>query len=211
MKLELTKNSSRRAKTIFMLALPAMLEMSLNTLVGMADTIMISRFIGKEALAAVGFANQIIFTLIFVFSAFNAGATAMVSRSYGEGNKKRMNKIMNENLTLNIILGLIITLFTFFFADLILNVYDITDLVKSFGSTYLKYIAIGQVFMFISFASAAALRGAGDTKTPMYITGAANLLNIIGNYVLITGFWIFPELGIAGAAISTAFARFVAA
>ncbi|MFW5961613.1 MAG: MATE family efflux transporter [bacterium] len=211
MKLELTKNSSRRAKTIFMLALPAMLEMSLNTLVGMADTIMISRFIGKEALAAVGFANQIIFTLIFVFSAFNAGATAMVSRSYGEGNKKRMNKIMNENLTLNIVLGLIITIFTFFFADLILNVYHITAVVKSFGSTYLKYIAIGQVFMFISFASAAALRGAGDTKTPMYITGIANLLNIIGNYILITGFWIFPELGIAGAAISTAFARFVAA
>jgi len=211
MKLELTKNSSRRAKTIFMLALPAMLEMSLNTLVGMADTIMISRFIGKEALAAVGFANQIIFTLIFVFSAFNAGATAMVSRSYGEGNKKRMNKIMNENLTLNIILGIVVTIFTFFFANLILNIYDITEVVKAFGTTYLKYIAIGQLFMFISFASAAALRGAGDTKTPMYITGTANILNIIGNYFLITGFWFFPELGIAGAAISTAFARFIAA
>lgn len=211
MKLNLTKNSLKRSKIIFMLALPAMLEMSLNTLVGMADTIMISRFIGKEALAAVGFANQIIFTLIFVFSAFNAGATAMVSRSYGEGNKKRMNKIMNENLTLNFILGILITLFTFYFADLILNVYDITAVVKNYGETYLKYIAIGQVFMFISFASAASLRGAGDTKTPMYITAAANILNIIGNYVLITGFWIFPELGIAGAAISTAFARFTAA
>lgn len=211
MELELTKNTYQRTKNIFLLALPAMLEMSLNTLVGMADTIMISRFIGKEALAAVGFANQIIFTLIFVFSAFNAGATAMVSRSYGEGNKKRMNKIMNENLTLNFILGIIITLFTFFFADKVLNVYDITAVVRNYGTTYLKYIAVGQLFMFISFASAASLRGAGDTKTPMYITGLANILNIIGNYVLITGFWFFPELGIAGAAISTAFARFIAA
>jgi len=211
MELKLTKNSYQRTKNIFLLALPAVLEMSLNTLVGMADTIMISRFIGKEALAAVGFANQIIFTLIFVFSAFNAGATAMVSRSYGEGNKQRMNKIMNENLTLNLILGITVTLFTFFFADLILNVYDITAIVKDYGTTYLKYIAIGQLFMFISFAAAAALRGAGDTKTPMYITGIANILNIIGNYILITGFWIFPELGIAGAAISTTFARFIAA
>jgi putative MATE family efflux protein len=211
MELKLTKNSYQRTKNIFLLALPAVLEMSLNTLVGMADTIMISRFIGKEALAAVGFANQIIFTLIFVFSAFNAGATAMVSRSYGEGNKQRMNKIMNENLTLNLILGIIVTIFTFFFANLILNIYDITEVVKTFGTTYLKYIAIGQLFMFISFAAAAALRGAGDTKTPMYITGIANILNIIGNYILITGFWIFPELGIAGAAISTTFARFIAA
>lgn len=211
MKFELTNKSYKRMKNIFLLALPAMMEMSLNTLVGMADTIMISRFIGKEALAAVGFANQIIFTLIFVFSAFNAGATAMVSRSYGAGNKKRMNKIMNENLSLNIILGIIVTIFTFFFAEIILNVFDITETVKNYGTTYLKYIAVGQLFMFISFAAAASLRGAGDTKTPMYITGAANLLNIIGNYVLITGFGIFPELGIAGAAISTAFARFTAA
>lgn len=211
MEITITHKTKKRARTIFMLALPAMLEMSLNTMVGLADTIMISRFIGKEALAAVGFSNQIIFTLIFVFSSFNAGATAMVSRSYGEKNRMRMNKIMSENLTLNIILGLIVTFFTFFFAENILNVYDITDTVKNFGIIYLKYIASGQIFMFISFASAASLRGAGDTKTPMYITGSANILNIIGNYCLITGFWIFPQMGVAGAALSTAFARFFAA
>lgn len=206
-----TETQKIRVKSILFLALPAMMEMSLNTLVGMADTVMISRFIGKEALAAVGFANQIIFTLIFVFSAFNAGATAMISRSYGENNRQRMNKIMNENLSLNILLGVIITVFTFFFARQILNVYDITEKVSNYGSTYLRYIAIGQIFMFISFAAAASLRGAGDTKTPMYITGISNILNIIGNYLLITGFGIFPELGIAGAAISTVFARFFAA
>jgi putative MATE family efflux protein len=64
--------------------------------------------------------------------------------------------------------------------------------------------------MFVSFAMAASLRGAGETKTPMYITGAANLLNIIGNYVLMTGFWVFPELGIAGAALSTTISRALA-
>lgn len=211
MEIAFTHNTKIRAKTIFLLALPSMLEMSLNTMVGLTDTIMISRFIGKEALAAVGFSNQIIFTLIFIFSSFNAGATAMISRSYGEKNYKRMNKIMSENLTINIILGLLVTFFTFFFAENILNVYDITDTVKNFGTIYLKYIASGQIFMFISFASAASLRGAGDTKTPMYITGSANILNIIGNYCLITGFWFFPQMGVAGAAVSTAFARFFAA
>jgi putative MATE family efflux protein len=211
MDFKFTENTKKRAVTIFILALPAVLEMSLNTLVGMADTIMISRFIGKEALAGVGFANQIIFTLIFVFSAFNAGATAMIARSYGEGKQNRLNKIMNENLTLNIIIGVLITIFTYFFAEMILNIYDITPEVKNYGTIYLKNIALGQLFMFISFASAAALRGASDTKTPMYITGAANIINIIGNYVLITGFWFFPELGIAGAALSTAFARFISA
>jgi len=211
MALKLTDKSKKRAYSILILALPAVLEMSLHTLLGIADTIMISRFIGKEALAGVGFANQIIFTLIFVFSAFNAGATAMISRSYGEKNYKRMNKIMNENLSLNIIIGFFIALFTYFFAGHILNIYDITEAVRDYAVTYLKYIAAGQLFMFISFASAASLRGASDTKTPMYITGISNILNIIGNYILITGFWIFPELGIAGAALSTAASRFTAA
>ncbi|HMA59590.1 MAG TPA: MATE family efflux transporter [Halanaerobiales bacterium] len=210
MELRLTENSKIRAKKIFILALPAILEMSLNTMLGVADTLMISRIIGKEGLAAVGFANQIFFTLIFIFSSFNAGATAMIARSYGERNYKRLNKIMGQNLTLNTSIGLVVFFLTFIFAGNILSVYDITPQVKSLGVTYLKIVAYSQLFMFISFAMAASLRGAGDTKTPMYITGSANILNIIGNYVLMTGFWIFPDMGIAGAALSTTISRILA-
>ncbi|MDI3546391.1 MAG: hypothetical protein PWR10_43 [Halanaerobiales bacterium] len=198
-------------RDIFILALPAIMEMALNTLVGIADTLMISRIIGKEGLAAVGFANQIIFTLIFIFSSFNAGATAMVARSYGEKNYQRLNKIIGQNLTLNFLMGIIISLVSFFYAKNILHIFDISEIVLEMGTTYLKYVSLSQLFMFISFAVAAGLRGAGDTRTPMYITGTANFLNIIGNYVLMTGYGFFPELGIAGAAISTTFARGIAA
>src|SRR6056297_722230 len=210
MEFTLTENSKIRAKKIFILALPAILEMSLNTMLGVADTLMISRIIGKEGLAAVGFANQIFFTLIFIFSSFNAGATAMIARSYGEKNYQRLNKVMGQNLTLNTSIGVVVFFLTFIFAGNILSVYDITPQVKSLGVTYLKIVAYSQLFMFISFAMAASLRGAGDTKTPMYITGSANILNIIGNYVLMTGFWIFPDMGIAGAALSTTISRILA-
>src|SRR6056297_362616 len=210
MEFTLTENSKIRAKKIFILALPAILEMSLNTMLCVADTLMISRIIGKEGLAAVGFANQIFFTLIFIFSSFNAGATAMIARSYGEKNYQRLNKIMGQNLTLNTSIGVVVFFLTFIFAGNILSVYDITPQVKSLGVTYLKIVAYSQLFMFISFAMAASLRGAGDTKTPMYITGSANILNIIGNYVLMTGFWIFPDMGIAGAALSTTISRILA-
>lgn len=205
------KEKREMIKNIFILALPAILEMSLNTLVGIADTLMIGRIIGKEGLAAVGFSNQIIFTLIFIFSSFNAGATAMVARSYGEKNYKRLNKIFGQNLTLNFALGILISIISFVFAKNILRVFDISPTVQEMGITYLRYVSLSQLFMFISFAGAAGLRGAGDTRTPMYITGTANILNIIGNYLLMTGYGFFPELGIAGAAISTTFARGVAA
>src|SRR6056297_3001499 len=211
MEFTLTENSKIRAKKIFILALPAILEMSLNTMLCVADTLMISRIIGKEGLAAVGFANQIFFTLIFIFSSFNAGATAMIARSYGEKNYQRLNKIMGQNLTLNTSIGVVVFFLTFIFAGNILSVYDITAQVKTLGVTYLKIVSFSQLCMFISFAMAASLRGAGDTKTPMYITGSANILNIIGNYVLMTGFGIFPEMGMAGAALSTTISRMLAA
>lgn len=198
-------------KSIYILAIPAIMEMALNTLVGLADTLMISRIIGKEGLAAVGFANQIIFTLIFIFSSFNAGATAMIARSYGEKNYKRLNKIAGQNLTLNFTIGIIVFLLSLFYARNILRVFDISEMVLGMGTSYLKYVSISQLFMFISFAGAASLRGAGDTRTPMYITGTANILNIIGNYLLMTGYGIFPELGITGAAVSTSIARGIAA
>jgi len=210
MELKLTNNSKIRAKKILILAFPGILEMSLNTMLGVADTLMISRIIGKEALAAVGFASQIFFTLIFVFSSFNAGATAMIARSYGEKNYSRLNKIMGQNLSLNTLIGIGVFFITYSFAGNIMSVYDITPEVRALGITYLQIVSFSQFFMFISFAMAASLRGAGDTKTPMYITGSANILNIFGNYVLMTGFWIFPELGIAGAALSTTISRLLA-
>ncbi|MGV8154863.1 MAG: MATE family efflux transporter [Alkaliphilus sp.] len=193
------------------LALPAIVEMALHTAVGVADTIMISRLIDKEALAASGFVNQIVFMLVFIFSSFNTGAVAMVARSYGEKNYKKLNEIAGQNLSVNITIGVVIMLFALIFSKEIFSIYDMEQVVIDYTHTYFNIIVYGLLFLFVSFAGAALLRGVGDTKTPLYIALLANVLNIIGNYVLITGFWIFPEMGIAGAALSTTFSRFVSA
>src|SRR6056297_2228325 len=203
MKNLLTKERKFRIEEILILALPAIIEMGLNTMLNLADTLMIGRIIGKEGLSAAGFANQIIFTFIYIFSSFNAGATAIIARSYGEKNYQKLNKVMAQNISLNLIIGLIIFILSLTMARNILNIYDFSKQVLNLGTTYLRIISFSLPFMFFSFAVAAGLRGAGDTKTPMYITGAANILNIFGNYVLITGYSIFTEMGIAGAALST--------
>lgn len=196
--------------SIIAIALPAIGEMSLNTLLGLADTVMISRFVGSEALAAVGFANQIIFTLIFIFSSFNTGATAMISRAYGEKDHNRLNIIAGQAVSINLIIGIIITVLAAIFAKQILQIYDMTDEVLGLALTYFYIITVGMIFMFLSFSYAAILRGSGDTVTPMIITAIANILNIIGNYVFITGWGPFPQMGIAGAAWSTTISRMIA-
>ncbi len=206
----LTAERKFRIEEIFILALPAIIEMGLNTMLNLADTLMIGRIIGKEGLSAAGFANQIIFTFIYIFSSFNAGATAMIARSYGEKNYRRLNKILAQNISLNLIIGIIIFIISVTMSRSILNIYDFSEQVLSLGTTYLKTVSFSLPFLFFSFAAAAGLRGSGNTKTPMYITGTANLINIAGNYVLITGYSIFPEMGIAGAALSTTISRGIA-
>lgn len=203
-------NNKTLLKTIIILALPAIAEMALNTLLGFTDTLMISRLIGQEALAGVGFANQIIYTLIFVFTSFNTGATAMIARSYGEQNFEKLNKVAGQVVALNFVLGLTISIFSLIFAEKLFSIYDMTPEVLELTLQYFNIVVYGMIFMFLSFSFTAILRGSGDTKTPMIITGIVNVVNIVGNYVLITGYGPFPELGIRGTAIATTISRGVA-
>ncbi|MGB3367500.1 MAG: MATE family efflux transporter [Acidaminobacteraceae bacterium] len=196
--------------SILTMALPAIIEMALNTLLGVSDTIMISRLINQSALAASGFANSIMFTLIFVFTSFNTGATALVSRSYGEKNFEKLNRIGSQTVMLNGLIGLVVMLLSLKFSSQIFTIFDTTKEVSIMINSYFSLISYGLFAMFLSLSFAAILRGAGDTITPMVVTGFANILNIIGNYVLIRGVWIFPEMGIQGAALSTTLSRIVA-
>ncbi len=196
--------------SILVLSLPAIIEMALNTMLGVSDTIMLGQLIGKEAIASVGFSNQIIFTLIFTFSAFNTGAIAMISRAFGEKDYPKLKKVAEQNVILNLIMGVAILAFAFLLKDQVFKIFDIEPSVYADATTYYEIILVGFVPMFLSFAFAAILRGSGNTKTPMYVTGTVNVINIIGNFVLITGFGPFPELGIAGAAWATSISRFIA-
>lgn len=194
-------------KNILLIAWPVIIEMSLNTLLGISDTIMIGKGINSEALAAVGFANQIIFPLTFIFGSFNTGATAMIARYTGEGSHHKVQKVLAQNVFLNLILGLVITIIIFIFGEQLLKIFDTTASVRSQAFIYLKIVSATQVAMFINFSLTAAFRGVGDTSTSMKINGLINILNIIGNYLLIFGPFFFPALGMKGAAISTAASR----
>lgn len=205
------RNNKALILSILTISLPAIIEMGLNTLVGISDTIMLSFFVGEEALAASGNANQIILTVILIFSSFNVGATAIISRSYGEKNYKRLSDTSCQNLSLNVIIGFVIMILTFFFAKNIMNIFETTDDVFKMGVSFLRITSLSLVFMFFSFAAAASLRGVGNTLTPMLITGSVNVLNVILNYVLIKGIWIFPEMGVAGSATATTISRIIGA
>lgn len=197
-------------RNILIIATPAILEMALNTMLMVADTLMVSKMVGMAALSAVGMVNSIFFLLIFVFSSFNTGAVALVSRSYGEKDMNKAGIYAGNNLTLNLLIGAVIALVAIPARELMFSPYDVTATVLDNARLYYNLLMVGMIFQFGSFAFASMSRGVEDTKTPMYITGFANVFNIIFNYVLIKGVWFFPEWGLAGAAVATTLARIIA-
>ncbi len=196
--------------TMIVVAVPAIIEMSLNTGLMVADTLMVSRLVGKEALSAVGVANSVMYTLIFVFTAFNTGAVAMISRSYGEKDLGKAKEIANLNLVLNAGIGIVVMFLAYILRNVLFMPYDISPEVRSQVYIYYDIVMLGMAFQFVSFAFASISRGVEDTRTPMMITLVANIVNVVFNYLLIEGVWIFPQLKVAGAAWATTLSRVVA-
>ncbi|WP_432664148.1 MATE family efflux transporter [Wukongibacter baidiensis] len=194
-------------KRISSLAIPSMIEMLLTTLVGIADTVMIGRYLEAAGISAMSLANQIIFPIIFIFSAFNAGTTAIVARHIGAREYNEANEGAGQSLLLNTFVGIFLVSIMVIFHEKFIRLFPANSNVINLGIDYLRIVIYSQFFMLITFSISSALRGAGDTKTPMYVNGAVNLLNILGNWLLIYGVGIFPEMGIAGAALSTTLSR----
>ncbi|MCK8824005.1 MATE family efflux transporter [Fuchsiella alkaliacetigena] len=203
--------TTRFLKNIIVLAGPAIIEMLLNTVLGLADTIMVGRGIGAAGLAAVNLANQIAFPIVFIFSAFNIGTTAIVSRYFGARCDSRAQRTASQSYMLNVIVGLFLTVLIFSTYEQLLSLFPAEAEVVKITMEYLEIIIFSQFFMLITISLSSSFRGAGDTTTPMLINGTINLLNILGNWLLIFGIGFFPEWGIRGAAIATTLSRIIGA
>ncbi|HHY46576.1 MAG TPA: MATE family efflux transporter [Firmicutes bacterium] len=196
-------------RAVLQLSGPALAEMLLITLVGMADLIMVGR-LGPAAIAAVGLSNQPMLFASGAFMALNVGTTALVARFIGAGRTDAANAVTRQSLILTIIAGFVFSVIGWFFSGWVIRMMGAEADVMPLGTSYLRIVAGGGLFMVLPMSLFSALRGAGDTRTPMAINVACNLLNIMGNYILIYGKLGLPAMGVAGAALSTTLSRVIA-
>jgi len=180
-----------------------MLQHLLMSVMFLSDTIMLGWY-SQSALAAVGLSGPITMMIRLTLMSIPIAATAMVARSVGEQNNTKTSTNATTAITAGIILGGIISLFGAALAGNIVAIFTppSSNLYKE-ATTYLAITLAAFVMNYLFFISTAILRGAGDTRTPLMVTIFANLLNIIGDYILIYGKLGFPEMGVKGAAIST--------
>lgn len=197
------------------IAWPVFVELLLGSLFGMIDMMMLGRMsdnsLAAASVAAVGMTNQPLFIGLSLIQALNVGGTAMVARYLGAGKQDRIETTLKHTMLLSLVmLAIPLSILGIIFTDNIMRFMGAQADTLQAGRSYFKIIMVGFIFQAFNMSISAVLRGIGETKTPMRINLKVNFLNVIGNALLIYGLLGFPELGVTGAAISTAASQVIA-
>lgn len=193
-------------RRLFKLAAPIFIETLLIMLLGAVDVIMLSRH-SDNSVAAVGVVNQIIVLTFLIFEVINLGTSVLCSQYLGAKMHKNVVQVVGVSLLMNLVVGVSVSLFLFSMNETILQWMGLTPELMKDGTDYMRIVGAFAFFQAISLTLSASLRSANKAIYPMMVTVVVNVLNIIGNYTLIFGEFGFPEMGVEGAAISTAFSR----
>ena len=185
------------------IAWPSAMEAILISLIGAIDMMMVGG-IGTNAIAAVGITTQPKFMFMSMVIALNMGTTVIVSRRKGASDQEGANKALRNALILSVTISFFSSLLGYVYAQPILLFAGASLDYLTDAMIYFRIILIGNFFYLIGLTITAAQRGIGNTKISMVTNISANVVNIIFNYLLINGIWIFPRWGVMGAAVATA-------
>ncbi len=203
-------------RDIILIAWPSQVELVLTQLTSIADQIMVGRLPGQEgitALAAVGLAAQPKFLLMTMIQALNVGATAMIARFRGQQNRERSNLVFKHAMILNLVMSFLFMAVGLAFSGQLIRFMGgsgISEETLGFGIDYLRIQMYGFIPLCLAITVTAALRGIGDTRTPMIYNTIANVVNLIFNYIMIYGHFGVPKMGVAGASLATVIGQTVA-
>ncbi len=184
------------------LAWPAMIESLFVAMAGFIDTMMVSRA-SDTAVAAVGITTQPRMLFYIMFFAINAATVAVVSRRFGERRQVDASRCAAQTFTISVMVALVEGAVALSVAEPLLYFAGAKEDTIAEASAYFKIAIIGLFFYSFSCVLNAAQRGTGRTKVTMTSSVIGNALNIVLNYFLINGIWLFPRLGVKGAAIAT--------
>lgn len=196
-----------QAKKVYKIALPAIGESYLQSLLGVIDSFFIAK-LGLLAINAVGVTNIYGMTYIGVFTALSATLSVFLSRAFGAKDIERSKSVIFHGIFISIMVGLVFSLGSVVFSDALLNIVGAEAELKEEASVYFKIVLGLTPFVALFTAQSASFRAIGDTRTPLIIGIEMNVVHVIFDYILIFGIGPFQGLGLTGAAIAMILARF---
>jgi putative MATE family efflux protein len=203
-----TSGSIRRA--LFMLAVPMVLEMVMESLFAVVDVFYVSR-VGVNAVATVGLTESVMMLLYAVGIGLAMSVAAFVARRTGEKNLEAASVCAAQGVFLAFFISIPVSLAGLFFAPQILHLMGGSDELVREGANYTRILLGGNLVIMLLFVNNAVFRGAGDAAIAMRVLWLANALNMLLGPLFIFGIGPFPRLGVTGAAVATTIGRGIGA
>lgn len=195
-------------KQLLLFFFPIVLGTFFQQIYNTADAIVVGRFVGTEALAAVGGStSQIINLIVGFFVGLSSGATVVISQYYGARDRENLSKALHTAFAFSLVGSVVITTVGLICSPILLRVMNTTEEVIGPSATYLRIYFGGILFVFIYNIGSSILRAVGDSRRPLYYLIVCCIINIVLDIVLVVGL----GMGVAGAAIATVFAQGVSA
>ena len=194
-------------KLILLFSIPLLIGNIFQQFYSMVDTIIVGRFVGVEALAAVGTTSSMVFLVNGFVMGLTSGFAVLISQKYGAKDEAGVKKAVASSITLSIIATIIVTFISVISAKPLLTLMNTPSNIMKDASTYIVILYAGNVAIIFYNMMAAILRALGDSKTPLYFLIVSSVLNIILDLVLIINF----KMGVAGAAYATVISQGVSA
>ncbi|MEO7539595.1 MAG: MATE family efflux transporter [Pyrinomonadaceae bacterium] len=191
---------------IFLLAVPMILEMSMESLFAVVDIFFVAK-LGADAVAIVGLTESVMALIYAVAFGLAIGATATVARRTGEKDSAGAAKSAAHVIYLGVVVSLVISVIGVIFAPQILTVLGAKPHILEEGSRFMRIMLGGNAVVVFIFLLNAIFRGAGDAAIAMRVLVLANGLNMVLSPCFIFGVGFFPELGVTGAAVGTTIGR----
>ena len=194
-------------KLILLFSIPLLIGNIFQQFYSMVDTIIVGRFVGVEALAAVGTTSSMVFLVNGFVMGLTSGFAVLISQKYGAKDEAGVKKAVASSITLSIIATIIVTFISVISAKPLLALMNTPSNIMKDASAYIIILYAGNVAIIFYNMMAAILRALGDSKTPLYFLIVSSVLNIILDLVLIINF----KMGVAGAAYATVISQGVSA
>lgn len=202
-----TEGSINRA--IFLLSIPMILEMAMESVFALVDIFFVSRLNNSDSVAVIGLTESILAIVYSLAMGISMGATAMVARRVGEKDPQGAAVASVQAIFLGVGLSLLISLSGVIFYEDILRLMGASESVISIGSGYTFWMFAGNMSIMMLFLINGIFRGAGNAAIAMRSLWIANILNMILDPIFIFGWGPVPALGVEGAAIATNIGRSV--
>ena len=201
------RSISPQTRRVFMLSLPIFAELLLQLLVGNIDQLMISK-LGSAAVAAVGNGNQVMAVVIFVLETTSAATTILLTQNLGaQSGEDSCNEVATVGLSVSALFSILIGLILLFLPHLLFELLRTPAEAFDGSCLYLKIVGGTVLIQGLYIQLCAILRSYTLLREVVVISVIMNLLNVIGNLLLINGWWGFPKLGIVGAAAATVLSK----